>query len=391
MVSVQEVREIISNNCPTSRWEQLPLERAAGYVLAEDVRSLVDSPPFHQSAMDGYAFAFGDWNRGNGLKVVDESRAGGVAAVITAPKEAIRIFTGAVLPERTDTVVMQEKVVRNGNFIEINDDELSIGKNVRQKASQCRKNEIILFPGTLLTPAAISFLAGSGVEYVHVYSKPVVSIIATGSELVKPGKLLSEGKIYESNTYGLTAALGQLGVSPVTVQVVPDDERAIVEAVASQYDADFILLTAGVSVGEYDFVTTALEKCGVRKLFYKVKQKPGKPLFCGKRKDTLFFGLPGNPASALTAFYEYVAGTILSFSHRPQLPQGDFPLAADYSKKAGLTYFLKGKIVSEGVAILPDQESYKMNSFALADCLIELEEEKEYFQKGEQVEVRIII
>jgi molybdopterin molybdotransferase len=243
----------------------------------------------------------------------------------------------------------------------------------------------------LLSPVAISFLAGIGINKVNVFSKPTVSIIVTGKELAKAEDTISEGKIFESNSIGLIAALQQIGINPVSVEVVDDVEEEIERAISNQLNSDILILTGGVSVGDYDLVPASLEKCGVQKIFHKIKQKPGKPFYFGRYNQTLVFALPGNPAAVMSCFYEYVVQAISNFTQKEYYKKMEFPLAEDFNKKAGLTFFLKGKIGQNEVAILDSQESYKLNSFAVSDCIIELEEEKEYFPKGSLVKVRMIL
>jgi len=391
MLSAEEARLHIANHCTNTRVALMPLKEATGLALAEHICSPIDSPHFHQSAMDGYAFAFDNWDGSSDLYIAGEVQAGNYFSGTIEKGAALRIFTGAVMPAGTDTVVMQENVSKIGSGIKINDNRLKKGSNVRLKGSQTKKGEIVLNKGKLLTPASISFLAGLGMTHVQVFANPTVSIITTGKELIRPGEVLADGKVYESNSFGINAALNQIGILPVAIETVDDDETDIINAVKRSFSSDMIILTGGVSVGDYDFVTTALQKCGVKKIFHKVKQKPGKPFYFGVYNQTLVFALPGNPASVLTCFYEYVADAIGHFTKKEYFKKLQLPLADNYSKKAGLSYFLKGKVQSNAVLILNDQESYKMNSFALADCIIDLEEEKEYYNQSELVWVRMII
>jgi len=391
MISVNEAKQIIRENATTTRVVEIPLNEAAGYVLAVPVYAPIDTPPFNQSAMDGYAFSFAKWDKYSDFTIVGEGKAGDDVTFEVKPLEAVRIFTGAVLPKGADTVVMQEKITTQGESIRIHDEQLIKGCNVRLRASQTKKDETALPENHYLSPSSVSFVAGLGIDKVKVYDYPRVSIIVTGNELIKPGQKRTGGEIYESNSYGLMAALNQIHITPKSVEMVVDDEEKLTEAISRQLDSDIILLTAGVSVGDYDFVVPALEKCGVQKLFHQIKQKPGKPLYFGKRQNALVFGLPGNPASALTCFYEYVTEVISAFIKRKINRDYILTLADSYTKKPDFNYFLKGKCKGNEVAILNNQESYMMNSFALADCLIELEAGKEYFQKGEKVKVRMII
>jgi len=303
----------------------------------------------------------------------------------------MRIFTGAQVPAVMDTVVMQERVELRGKEIEINDPLLFAGSNVRLKGSQTKSGSLALAKGHLMTPASISFLASLGVAIVQVYDKPKVRIIVTGKELVHPGGVLKQGMIYESNSAGLVAALHVLGISALSVEVIDDDEMAIMRAINRTIDADILILTGGASVGDYDFVPSALEKCGVQKVFHKVKQKPGKPFYFGVENQTLVFGLPGNPAAVLSCFYQYIVPVIENFTDRQYGAKRKLSLAESFKKKPGLTHFMKGKTDGGTVRILESQESYLMNSFAHADCLIELEEEKEVFAAGDIVNVLMII
>jgi len=265
------------------------------------------------------------------------------------------------------------------------------GANVRPQGSQTKKGEMALQERQLLTPVAISFLAGIGINKVNVFSKPTVSIIVTGKELAKADDTITEGKIFESNSIGLIAALNQIGINPVSVEVVDDVEAEIEQAISNQLTSDILILTGGVSVGDYDLVPASLEKCGVQKIFHKIKQKPGKPFYFGRHNQTLVFALPGNPAAVMSCFYEYVAQAISNFTQKEYFKKVAFPLAEDFNKKSGLTFFLKGKIGEREVTVLNNQESYKLNSFAVADCLIEFDEEGENFKKGDLVKVRMIL
>ena len=391
MINVQEARQLIDENCCSLRVETLTLLEANGSILAEPIYAAIDTPPFHQSAMDGYAFSYENWDKKSNLTLVGEIQTGNFSNTVLKANEAVRIYTGAPIPPGTDTVVMQEKISRDGNTIQILDDLLVKGTNVRPQGSQTQKGELALQENQLLTPVAISFLAGIGVNKVKVFSKPTVSIIVTGKELASANDEITEGKIFESNSIGLIAALQQLSINPLSVEVVDDVEEEIEQAISNQLSSDILILTGGVSVGDYDLVPASLENCGVQKIFHKIKQKPGKPFYFGRYNQTLVFALPGNPAAVMSCFYEYVVQAISSFTKKEYFNKMAFPLAEDFNKKAGLTFFLKGKMGQNEVTVLNNQESYKLNSFAVADCLIEFEEEKENFKKGDLVNVRMIL
>lgn len=391
MINVTEAKQLISKNCSVLKVKTLPLLEANGSILAEPIFAVMDTPPFDQSAMDGYAFSYENWDKKSNLTVIGEIQTGNYSDKPLLANEAVRIYTGAPTPPGADTVVMQEKISRDGNAIQILDAFLVKGANVRPQGSQTKKGEMALQERQLLTPVAISFLAGIGINKVNVFSKPTVSIIVTGKELTKANDIITEGKIFESNSIGLIAALQQLGIDPVSVEVVDDVEEEIEKAIVNQLTSDILILTGGVSVGDYDLVPASLEKCGVEKIFHKIKQKPGKPFYFGRYNQTLVFALPGNPAAVMSCFYEYVVQAISSFTQKEYFKKMAFPLAEDFNKKAGLTYFLKGKIGERDVTVLNNQESYKLNSFAVADCLVEFEEEGENFKKGDLVNITMIL
>jgi molybdopterin molybdotransferase len=359
-------------------------------VLADDVFTTIDTPPFDNSAVDGYAFSFADWDGNSALKVIGEIQAGSTHAEI-GKGEAVRIFTGAAIPKATDTVIMQEKVEVVGNVLRLLDDQLTLGRNVRPKASQTKAGSLALPKGHCINPASISFLAGLGVETVDVFAKPKVKIIITGKELVRSGQPLEEGKIYESNGHGLGAALRSLYIEPASIALVGDEKLEIMSSIKSAEDADMIILTGGASVGDYDFVPAALTDCGATQIFHKVKQRPGKPFYFGTLGETLVFGLPGNPAAVLTCFYEFIVPAIETFTKRAYCVKKTCTLSNSFSKKPNLTYFLKGKTNGNQVEILDHQQSYKVNSFAYADCLVTLDEDRESYDVGDEVEVLIIV
>lgn len=390
MISVTEARALIANNCNILKPNTLPLLEANGCVLATSIYAPIDTPPFDQSAMDGYAFSFENWDKKSELDVVGEIQTGDFSNEIIGKNQAVRIFTGAKIPSGTDTVVMQEKVIRIENSIQINDEFLVQNVNVRPKASQTKKGDLAMAENQVLTPVAISFLAGLGIETATVFAKPSVSIIVTGKELVKSNEKITEGKIYESNSIGLVAALNQIGIQDIAVEMVDDIQTEIENAISKHLSSDILIITGGVSVGDYDLVPAALANCGVEKIFHKIKQKPGKPIYFGKHINTIVFALPGNPAAVMSCFYEYVLEAIGNFTQKKYFQKVKLPLANDFYKKSGLTHFLKGKIENQKVIILEHQESYKLNSFAQANCLVELEEAKENFSKGDLVLVRLI-
>lgn len=393
MISVEEAKNLIIKHTEVLGSEELELKASFGRVLFEDITSPIDLPPFDQSAMDGYTFLFSDLSSNTEIKISGEIPAGVFFKEKISSGKAVRIFTGAAVPRGADTVVMQEKIeIENGNLI-IQAPEIEKGSNIRLAGSQIKKNSVALKKGSQLTPGGIGFLAAMGIAHVRVYKEPAIALIITGSELQKPGTKLMDGQIYESNSFALQAVLRSVGIRSFKTFSVEDDENKTLELLKQNLkDADLIIFTGGISVGDYDFVGKACEKAGIENIFYKVSQKPGKPLFFGKHNKTLVYGLPGNPAAVLSCFYEYVYPGIsmqIGKTH-PFLPKLFLPIAIDHRKKAGLSLFLKGKIAGTSVIPLKGQESYILSSFAEANCMIYIPAEKADIEAGELVEVHLL-
>jgi len=392
MISVTEAKNMIRANATVLTPLNIPLQEAAGRILAADVFAVTDIPAFNQSAMDGYALSFAGFELHKTLSIHGEVPAGAAELSLLQPDQAMRIFTGAPTPSGADTVVMQEKVQVNNNHLIIFDDQLKAGSNVRLKGSEITAGEMVLSKGQKLTPAAVGFLATTGVAEVTVYPTPSISIIVTGNELQQPGRSLSYGQVYECNSFQLRAALQNLQIGEVPVFEAKDDPQVVKDTLNYALDdSDIVLLTGGVSVGNYDFVPEAAAACGITTLFHKLKQRPGKPLFVGRKGNKWVFGLPGNPSSVLTCFYEYVLVALEQLMQLPPvLKTVQVPLSKPYSKNAALTFFLKGYYDGQTVAPLDSQESYRLRSFAMANCLLCLPEEKMEFSEGDLVEVHLL-
>ncbi|CAM4106825.1 molybdopterin molybdotransferase [Pedobacter westerhofensis] len=377
----------------------MPLAMAAGATLGADVYAKIDIPAFEQSSMDGYAIRFDE--RLLPLNIGGEMQAGADQQITLLPEHAARIFTGAPLPHGADTVVMQEKVEVSNGVLHILDDQLSPGLNVRPKGAEAAAGALAMQKGCKLSPAAIGFLAGIGLTEVEICLTPSVAIIVTGKELQRPGEELAFGQVYESNSYSLTAALELAQVTKINFYSA-DDELDELTAVLKEALAlnDVVLLTGGVSVGDYDFVLRAAEASGVQQIFHKVKQKPGKPLYFGKTDKHIVFGLPGNPSSVLSCFYQYVLPALEKMmGYKSNIPEKGQPsgslktqeavLTHECTKGAGLTHFLKAHFNDGNVTPLSAQESFRMSSFAQANAMIELPEEETVFAAGTKVKVYI--
>lgn len=392
MISVEEAKKIITENTIALQPVKMHLQKAAGKVLAEDIYSSVDIPAFPQSSMDGYAFSFSQWKQHKKLMIEGEIAAGSKTEILLADGKAVRIFTGAPVPPGADTVVMQEKVTVQNSTIIIADETITPGTNVRPIGSEMKAGKLALEKGTLLSPAAIGFLAGIGITAIEVFPNPSITIIITGKELQQAGNPLQYGQVYESNSFTLSSALYQLHFENINI-IRTDDDLEILTGILEYalQQSDLVLVTGGISAGDYDFVLQAASNCGVKKLFHKIRQRPGKPLFFGKKENKIIFGLPGNPSSVLTCFYEYVL-TTLAILTRQQLNLQTIivPIEKSFSKTNALTHFLKGFYNGETVSVLDAQESYRLSSFAKANCLIKINEEQTQCAAGEMVEVHLL-
>jgi molybdopterin molybdotransferase len=390
MTETGKALSLILDHCQLLASRSLSIMDASGLMLSEDVIAPYDIPAYRQTSMDGYAFAFD--SIGVPLKVIGEQAAGDGRKFELKPGEAVRIFTGGAVPEGADTVVMQEKATLVDGSLILDPGMVQKGDHVRLVGSEVHKGAVALQRSTLLTPPVIGFLAAIGVSEVPAIPSPRISIIVTGNELLKPGDVLEYGKVFEASSFALRAVLEGMNMMDVKLVFVKDDADAMTSVLAEALGkSDMVLMTGGVSVGDHDHTAEAAARAGIEKVFHKVKQRPGKPLFFGVRNRRLFFGLPGNPSSVLTCFYEYVLPALQALTGRPVALQGiRARLAADHRKTAGLTHFLKGIHHNGLVEITGGQESYKLHSFALANCLVVLPEEATDFAAGEEVDIHLL-
>lgn len=390
MINVEKAIELIDNSISTTKPKKVALENAAGCVVAEDIMSPINMPPYRQSAMDGYAIKL---DNTSDYKVIGESKAGKNTELLNKEKEAVRIFTGAMVPEGADTVVIQEHVTRKEDSIHISKLP-EHGANIRQVGEQVKQGDTVLTKGSIINEATIGFLAGLGISNITVYRKPKVCIIATGDELVKPGNKLKPGKIFESNTIMLQTALRRIGIRKVKTYKAKDtteDTKTLIKRGLSAFDV--VLISGGISVGDYDFVKESLSINDVEEIFYNVNQKPGKPLYYGKKGKNLVFGLPGNPASSLTCFYVYVIPAIRKMMGYKQihLSKNKVKAASDISNESGKSLFLKARVENDVVTVLEGQSSSMLKSFAQSNVLAYIPHDKKSAKAGEQVECLSLI
>lgn len=388
MISVQEAKKILSENIQRGSSEKLSLQESLGHILAAPVVSPIDVPSFDNSAMDGYAMTFD--GKENEWQISQLVQAGDTAVAPLKNWQTARIFTGARIPEGADTVIPQELVEldQEKNTVCYDGGKIQRGSNVRRRGTQCRKGDLLMEKGKVITPGIIGLLASVGVGEVEVYKTPSVACIVTGNELREVGEELQEGEIYNSNGPMLEACLRQIGIHKIVVLRATDDKGKLQRLIDGALDKhEVLLLSGGISVGDYDFVKECLEQAGVEELFHKVKQRPGKPLYAGKKEEKTIFALPGNPASVLGCFYQYVRPGLKYMIGHEQVWEPDelLELTEEVKKKAGFTFFLKARSEKGTVQVLGGQQSFNLLSFNEADCLVELEEEEEIVVKGTMV------
>ena len=388
MISVKEAISKIQDKIQRMPVVELDLFDALGKVLAENIEAKINVPSFDNSAMDGYCF---QWIEGcNEYEIVAQIQAGDTQTYSIDTYQCARIYTGSMIPEGVDTVVQQELVTLSDNKLRIDLSKAKKGANIRTEGSQSKIGDTVASEGTKISPSLMGLLASNGIEKVKVFDEPKVAIIITGNELVNVGFSLVKGQIYNSNEFALKALLKVCGMNQISVFHAVDTLESVIEQVSKANEiADLVVLTGGISVGDFDFVKLAMEKVGVQELFYKVKQKPGKPLFVGLANDKWFFALPGNPAAVITCFNQYLKPTIemLMGNKNSFLPLAILPLKEDYQKNGGLTHFLKGFYTFNDVALLKGQESFNMASFNIANCIVQLPEDTELIEKGTLVAI----
>lgn len=402
MISVFEAKQIIIENAAPGDAESCALVDSVGRILATNITAPVSLPLFDNSAMDGYAVICADTQRTSAtspvkLRISWVQAAGVKVAAPVKSGSCVRIMTGAPLPDGADTVVIQENVKVDDGWIVLTQ-PVERGDNVRFAGEEIRRGDVVLRAGQKVTSAVVGLAASLGLTQLPLIQQPRVGIVATGNELMPQGSVLKCGQIYESNSHALKAALAESGLSGKVTTVAGDDLEQLHAAFAAALEAcTHLLVTGGVSVGDLDNTRVVFRDLGVQEVFWKVKQKPGKPLYFGKRGHQLIFGLPGNPVSALICYHEYVLPALQKY--QGMNPQGlavrQMNLAHDVKKKAGLTHFLRGAIGKNAagelqVTVLGGQNSHMMLSFSQAHGLIVLPEEVSEMRAGERVEVHVL-
>jgi len=347
LISIEEARTRVLTEAAALPSETIALSEALGSVLAEDIIASHNVPPFNNSGMDGYAVRASDTVEATPdspvrLPISDTLPAGHVAAHGLQPGEAIRIMTGAPLPDGADTVVQSELTSEDDGYLVLVE-PVKRGKNIRRAGEDVATGDRVLSAGMPLGPAEIGVLASLGHAHLLVHRRPRVAIISTGSELVEVDQPLGPGQIRNSNSYSLRAQCLQLGIAAAAFGIVPDDYEATRTAIEAGLDYDVLLTSGGVSVGRFDFVKDVQDELGVERRLWGVAMKPGKPLAFGVRGGTLVFGLPGNPVSAMVSFELFVRPALLRLMgyRKTTRPQYQAIIEEDVANPDGRTYVVR--------------------------------------------------
>jgi molybdopterin molybdotransferase len=394
---VEKARQFIKQYLdPVAETESVTLHQSLGRVIAQDIQSPANVPNYDNSAMDGYAFNSQDLNT-TPLKIIGTAFAGKAFNTAVASGECVRIMTGAAMPQGTDTVAMQEKVLRDGDNIQFTEAPKPRA-NVRYAGEDLQQGQNVLSAGHLMQPADLGLLASLGIAEIRVYRKLKVAFFSTGDELVAIGNPLATGQVYDSNRYTLYGMLSRLGVEIIDLGAIADVplqlENTLLNAAAQ---ADVIITSGGVSVGEADYMKELLSKHG-QVMFWKIAMKPGRPLAYGKVGNAHYFGLPGNPVAVMVTFYQFVREALLTLMGQPAtnaLPMFEVECTAPIRKLTGRTEFQRGILYTDTAGIWKvkptgAQGSAILSSMSLANCFIVLDENVGNLDAGTMVQVQVL-
>ena len=400
MISVHDALAMILETVSPLAGERVGLLQAVGRILAEEVRSEREVPPFANSAMDGYAVRWDDVrdasaDRPVALAVLEVIQAGTVPTREVTAGAASKIMTGAVVPAGADTVIRVEDTEERDGRVWIRRRERA-GTNVRASGEDICRGQVVLEQGRVLRPADIGLLASVGRSLILVRQRPRVAILSTGNELAEVDEVLQPGQIVNSNAYTLAAAVREAGGQPVPLAIARDTLIEIHAVLSEAVRHDVVLSTGGVSVGDFDFVKAAMDELGIQRLFWQVAQRPGKPLTFGLLRERPYFGLPGNPVSALVCFYLYVRPALRRMMGHEKLflPVVPATVVEDIPKAKGLTEFVRCRLTRANghyaAHSTGSQSSGVLSSLSLGEGLIIGPAELPLLPKGMDVQVIVL-
>jgi len=400
MVSVDEALEKILSFIKPLGAEKVSILDALGRVIAEDIYASRDIPPLDNSAMDGYAVRWEDVKNTSKdlpvrLEVIEDLPAGFISKKTLQKGQAIRIMTGAPIPKGADHVIPVEDTKRENQWVYVLH-AVSKEKNIRKAGEDVKKGDLILSKGDLIRPPEVGMIASIGRSFVSVYQRPLVAILCTGEELVDVDGPLDDSKIVSSNSYTLSAQVKDCGAIPIPLGIAKDEKGDIEEKLRQGLRADVLISSAGVSVGDYDFVKEALKDLGMEMVFWRVAMKPGRPMTFGRIGEKPVFGLPGNPVSSMVSFEQFVRPSLLKMMGHKRIfrPVIEAVLKEDIKEKRGRRHFIRGMLTFENgsyfVTTTGPQGSGILKSMVKANGLIVIPEDREWVKAGEKVNVQLL-
>lgn len=388
MVTVEEATHVVLSHLFKPTVTKVDLNDAAGRVLAEAVKADRDFPPFNRVSMDGIAIWYDEWKNGKREFYIEETQgAGQPQKSLKDVQNCMEVMTGAILPEGTDTVIRYEDVSIQGNVATLLVDTIEEGQNIHVQGQDAERNDTLLSPGIILSPAEIALLASVGIVDVPVYSFPRTAIISSGDELIEVTEVPELHQIRRSNTYAIDAAMKMIGWESTQYHIYDQKDFVIDSLKVIAEDHDVLIVSGGVSKGKFDFIPEALESINVKKLFHQVSQRPGKPFWFGEsKKGKIVFALPGNPVSTYMCFYRYILPWIWKSLHVKKEEQYAI-LAKDFTFQPKLTYFLQVTVKNEGGRLMayPDAGGGSGDFANLKNVtgFLELPLEQSIFKAGE--------
>ena len=369
MISVEEALSHLFELAAPTGTETVPLIEAAGRVLAEDAVASRNQPPFAASAMDGYAIIGAEADLHAQFKVIGESAAGHGFEGTLKPGQAVRIFTGAPMPEGASHVVIQEDTQRTGDLVTIVAPQEG-GNNVREQGTDFRIGDSLAAPRRL-TPENVALLAAMNISRVHVHKRPTVALISTGDELVMPGESPGPDQIIASNTFGLHALLRNLGAEPRLLPIARDNRESLETAFALARGSDLVVTIGGASVGDHDIVGDVAEALGMSRAFYKIAMRPGKPLMAGRMGSAIMVGLPGNPVSAMVCGHVFLAPVIRAMQGLGAAanPEHTARLAAPLAANGPRQHYQRAHVENGEIRVFDRQDSALLSVLSQANAL----------------------
>jgi molybdopterin molybdotransferase len=398
-ISVKEAINLILNYTNILGTEKVFLSDAINRVIAEDIIATYNIPPYDNSAMDGFALKYEDTigassNNPVKLKIIGTISAGSVFDKSVKEGEAVKIMTGGKIPEGTDCIARKEIVREENGYIYISE-RLSKNNDLRKTGEDIKKGEIIIKKYSNITPAVAGIVASFGRSYIKVFKKPIVTVLITGDEIVDIDEELSDGQIRNSNGFTLRGLLQGEKINAFFTEIVKDEPEILKSQIENSLNSDIILSTGGVSMGDYDFVKDITIELGFEPIFWRVRVKPGKPLFFARKNRTLFFGIPGNPVSTMSSFYNFILPCIKKMSGKKELFLRRFKatLESNIKRKDFRCEFIRGilTIKKNKFYVTPTgaQGSGILSSMKKGNCFIIVDEGEPLIQKGDEVNVAV--